>query len=172
MIAGENTYLPDGTRKITLGLNWETVYPKTDVVPGVLVLDDNDKLISQEDMVFFGNLSNPSDSVEYIIGDDKEQIDISLNKIPDIVQRLYIFAYVDPDLLTPQTFDDVKFIKLRVLDRSGQEFLDYTVDMPQKNFSALSLFEIYRYKGKWKVRALFDPYRNLQHVETNFGVNL
>ena len=88
-----------GLKNVVVGLGWDTNAYDTgsdfDLDAAAFCLTDSGKVASQNDFVFFGNLSHPSGAITHLgdnltgAGDgDDEQIKIDLSKVPAEITKI------------------------------------------------------------------------------------
>ena len=101
--------------KFTIGLGWDTNSSSTgsafDLDASIFLLNDQKKLISDENFVFYNNLVSPDGSVEHtgdnLTGDgdgDDEQIKIDLTKADAKVNEICIVAVSYTHLTLPTIY--------------------------------------------------------------------
>lgn len=165
-------------KDLLVGFGWKVMQgngPVTELVPSAIVCDENDKAISENHLVFFNQMQTPDGSVQYIEGDDEEQIDIDLNKIPANAHKIFFVVYTDPDIRRPGNFSSVKEAYIRVAGRDNVDIARYNLEKGGANdeFTAIIFGELYRYKGAWKFRALGQGFKDgLAGVAKSFGVKI
>lgn len=164
-------------KDIVAGFGWQTISsngPEVQLVASAIVCDSHDKAISPEHLIFFNQLQTPDGSVAYIEGDDEEQIEISLDTVPDKVAKIFFVVYTDPDIRKPKSFSSVRNAYIRIMGRDGEDIVRYNIDSNMGNdFTALIFGELYRYKGSWKFRALGQGFKDgLKGVADFFEVKI
>ena len=174
--AGENTGLGNLITDIVVGFGWDIIVsnsPDVELVPSVVLIGSDGRAVDPDAMVFFNQLATPDGSVQYVTNGDQEQVEVSLSIIPENVERLLFVVYVDPDVRRPGTFSSVRSCYIRIADQRDDEIARFTMTSPVRDASALIFGELYRYKGKWKFRALGDGYAaGMSAVATDFGLVL
>lgn len=165
-----------GLNKIMVGLGWEPVSagkgllsslfggaPKDfDCDASVIMLSNGDKLESNKDIVYFGNLTHPSRSVchmgDNLTGDgagDDEQVFIELKAIPSNIQKLVFVVNIYDCINRKQDFGMIKNAYIRVVDTAnGQELARYSLTDNYQGSTALEVGEVYRHDGEWKFNAV------------------
>ncbi|RZK61101.1 MAG: TerD family protein, partial [Pedobacter sp.] len=87
--------------KFTIGLGWDTNSSSTgaafDLDASIFILNDQKKLVSDENFVFYNNLTSPDGAVEHtgdnLTGDgdgDDEQVKVDLTKIDPRVSEICV----------------------------------------------------------------------------------
>lgn len=165
-------------KDLLVGFGWKVVQgngPKTELVPSAIVCDEHDKAISQEHLIFFNQMQTPEGSVQYIEGDDEEQIEIDLAKIPEKAHKIFFVVYTDPDIRRPGNFGAVRDAYIRVAGRDNADIARYNIEQGGVNneYTAIIFGELYRYKGAWKFRALGQGFKDgLAGVAKAFEVKI
>jgi len=167
---------------VTVSFAWDVVQaqgPTTEVVPCAIVCGQDGKAVTSEHVVFFNQKLSPDEAVAYdadgsLPGGDAEQIDVDVATIPSNVMTVAFVLYVNPDLRRPGTFDGVRDVVVRVLDRSGTEFIRYPVETRDLgSASAMLAAELYRRGDEWKFRAVGQGYADgIKDVARDFGFEL
>lgn len=113
--------------------------------------------------------------VEQAMGDDDEQVEVDLAGVPPEVERIVFVLYVNEGGGGRRTLGQLRKLVVRVLNLDGGTSLVSTNDLVPglQSETALSLIELYRYSGEWKLRVLGAGYSDgLRGVARDFGVTL
>lgn len=180
LVAGGNTSLTADNpllKNIIVGFGWKVNQgngPITELVPAAIMCDDKNEAVSDDDFIFFNQLQTVDGSVQYVEGDDVDQIEVDLSLIPEKVQKIIFVVFVDPDVRNPGSFGVVKNAYIRVNDRELNPIVQHDVQSDGNfDINAMIFGEIYRYKGSWKFRAISQGYSTgIAGVAKSFGVNL
>lgn len=187
LVRGANTSVSKAlpsVSNITIGFSWDVVHgngPATEIVACAIVCGQDGKAVTDEHVVFFNQLLDPDEGVLYdesgdLPGGDAEQVEVNVGGIPSNVARIAFVLYVNPDLRRPGTFDSMRNAAVRVLDRSGDEFIRYPIDTTDKELGATSAMlaaELYRRGDEWKFRAVGQGYvGGVRDVARDFGFSL
>jgi stress response protein SCP2 len=126
-----------------------------------MILLQNDKFVSNQDLIYFGNKSHISNSVKHmgdnITGDgegDDEVIYTDLSKIPSNINKLVCIINIYNCTSKNQHFGMIGNAYVRIYDDSTNKVLcqfDLTDDY--SNYTGIYVGEIYRYNGEWKFSA-------------------
>lgn len=177
--AGQSIALTDTHPNITdviVGFGWNVVTsnsPDPELVPMVLLLDDDGKVIDPDAVAFFNQLSAAGGAVRYVIGDDQEQVDIHLPGVPDTAANIVFLLFVNPDPRRPGTFRAVRNAYVQLADGDGGSIARASIPTGTADVNAVVAAELYRYNGAWKFRALGDGYTGgIQAVANDFGFTL
>ncbi|ONI40575.1 stress protein [Candidatus Epulonipiscium fishelsonii] len=164
----------EGLSKVLVGLGWDQAQAKKrglfgalksesqiDCDGSVIMLQEN-KLKSQDDIIYFGNLRHSSKSVIHNgdnltgAGDgDDEQIMLSLNDIPEIYNRIVFVINIYQAQQRKQHFGMIQNAFIRIVDaKNNTEMYRYNLTDDYTNMTAMIFGEIYRHDGEWKFNAI------------------
>jgi Uncharacterized proteins involved in stress response, homologs of TerZ and putative cAMP-binding protein CABP1 len=160
-----------GLSRVLVGLGWDEVKRKgglfapkpqpIDCDASALLLR-NGKLCYKEDLIYFGNLSHMSGTVQHLgdnltgAGDgDDEQIVIDLSQVPADYDRIVIVVNIYEAYKRQQHFGLIQNAFIRIVDgRNNKEILKYNLSEDYSGMTAMVFGEIYRYNGEWKFNAI------------------
>lgn len=152
--------------KFTIGLGWDTNSSTTgtafDLDASIFMLDDQKKLVSDQNLIFYNNLVSPDGSVEHtgdnLTGDgdgDDEQIKIDLTKIDPKVSEICVVVTIHDAEGRKQNFGQVRNSFVRIFDASSNEvILKYELEEDFSIETAVEFGRIYKREGKWKFEAV------------------
>jgi len=152
--------------KFTIGLGWDTNSSSTgsafDLDASVFILNDQKKLISDENFVFYNNLVSPDGAVEHtgdnLTGDgagDDEQVKIDLTKIDAKVSEICIVVTIHDAENRRQNFGQVRNSFIRIFDTTTNEVvLKYELEEDFSIETAVEFGRIYKREDKWKFEAV------------------
>jgi len=167
-----------GLSQIMIGLGWDPVEQKKggllggllgggkaqeiDCDASVLMLNENGKLVSNKNLIYFGNLRSESGSVwhtgDNLTGDgdgDDEQIVAVLNQIPSSIHKLLFVVNIYDCVKRRQDFGMIQNAFIRVVNKdNNQELLKYNLTENYAGKTALIVGEIYRHGSEWKFGAI------------------
>ncbi|HWW40630.1 MULTISPECIES: TerD family protein [Pedobacter] len=155
-----------GAPKFTIGLGWDTNSSTTgtafDLDASVFMLNDQKKLVSDENFVFYNNLISPDGAVEHtgdnLTGDgdgDDEQIKVDLTKVDSKVSEICIVVTIHEADQRRQNFGQVRNSFVRIFDPvTNEELLNYELDEDFSIETAVEFGRIYKREGKWKFEAV------------------
>lgn len=155
-----------GAPKFTIGLGWDTNSSTTgtafDLDASVFMLNDQKKLVSDENFVFYNNLTSPDGAVEHtgdnLTGDgdgDDEQIKVDLTKVDSKVSEICIVVTIHEADQRRQNFGQVRNSFVRIFDTvTNEELLNYELDEDFSIETAVEFGRIYKREGKWKFEAV------------------
>lgn len=164
--------------KIMVGLGWNPVSqsggkgvfgglfggsaPNIDCDSSVFMLDENNKVKSKSDIIYFGNLKSKCGSVKHM-GDnltgegegDDEQIMIDLSLIPNNIHKLVFVVNIYSCVKRKQHFGMIEnaFIRIANLE-NNKEMIRFNLTDEYAGKTALYVAEIYRHGNEWKFNAV------------------
>lgn len=174
---------PDLTA-VTVGLGWDvrtTTGTDFDLDASALLVDVNNKVISDKHFVFFNNLRSPEGAVEHtgdnLTGEgegDDEQIKVSLATVPSEVAKVVFPVSIYDAEGRQQSFGQVRNAYIRVVNQAnGSELARYDLSEDASTETAMVFGELYRNGAEWKFRAVGQGYASgLRGIAQDFGVNL
>jgi len=168
-----------GLSKILVGLGWDPVENRggggflgslfggggganIDCDASVIMLGEGDKLLSNNDVVYFGNLKSKDGSVQHS-GDnltghgdgDDEQVNIELSRVPANIQKLVFIVNIYDAVKRKQHFGLIRNAYIRVVNpASSQELIHYNLTDDYNGKTSLIVGEIYRHGTEWKFGAI------------------
>lgn len=161
-----------GLSTVVVGLGWDEVEqkrkgffgpkPKPIDCDAFAILLKNGKLVDNNDVVYFGNLTHYTQSVRHM-GDnltgagegDDEQIIIDLNSVPAEYDRIVIAVNIYQARERAQHFGMIQNAFIRLVDgRSNSEMCIYNLTENYSNQTAMLFGEVYRHNGEWKFNAV------------------
>ena len=166
-------------RSVLLGIRFEAGAEKVlldNLVTATILCDTANKALSDEHFVFFNQLSSPEESVsqrEAALGEDSEQVEVSLPDVPAEVERIVVVAYLnDPQR---RSLGQLRECHIRVLDADGNAELIRSENLAPTLTSetALALGELYRHQGGWKFRVIGEGYaKGIAGIAADYGITL
>ncbi|MBP3902484.1 MAG: TerD family protein [Blautia sp.] len=160
-----------GLSKIIVGLGWDEVQqkrgffaPKPQDIDcdAFALLLTNGRLMGNKDIVYYGNLTHSSGSVQHMgdnltgagAGDD-EQIVIDLNRVPMEYDRIVIAVNIYKAFDRHQHFGMIQNAFIRLVDaRNNGEMCIYNLTDNYSGMTAMLFGEVYRHNGEWKFNAI------------------
>ncbi len=160
-----------GLSKIIVGLGWDEVQqkrgffaPKPQDIDcdAFALLLTNGRLMGNKDIVYYGNLTHSSGSVQHMgdnltgagAGDD-EQIVIDLNRVPMEYDRIVIAVNIYKAFDRHQHFGMIQNAFIRLVDaRNNSEMCIYNLTDNYSGMTAMLFGEVYRHNGEWKFNAI------------------
>jgi stress response protein SCP2 len=169
-----------GLTKILVGLGWDPVEnaksgglfsslfggggggANIDCDASVIMLSESDKLKSNSDVIYFGNLKSKDGSVHHtgdnLTGEgdgDDEQINVDLSKIPSHIQKLVFIVNIYDAMKRKQHFGMIRNAFIRIVNpATRQELIHYNLTDDYDGKTSLLVGEIYRHGSDWKFGAV------------------
>lgn len=173
-----------GLKKVVVGLGWDVNQFDTgadfDLDAAAFLLTDAGKVSSQEDFVFYGNLSHPSGSVQHM-GDnltgegdgDDEQIKIDLSMVPANITRIAFTVTIYDAEKRRQNFGQVNNSFIRICnEETGEEMVRYDLGEDFSIETAAVFGELYKNGNEWKFNAIGSGYQGgLAALCANYGID-
>jgi stress response protein SCP2 len=161
--------------QIMVGLGWDPIsQPKKGFFSSSKVMDvdcdasvimlQNDHLINNKDLIYFGNKSSKCQSVIHS-GDnttgegdgDDESIKVDLKSIPKDYNKLVFVVNIYDCIKRKQDFGMIQNAYIRVTNvQTQEELVRYNLSENYSGLTALVTGEIYRHDGEWKFAAVGD----------------
>lgn len=162
---------------LVIGFGWDIMQPQgpqIDLVPSAIIANKENIALSDDHFIFFNQLSTPDDAVRYVVGNDKEQIELSLKLLGQTKAEKVVFVvYVDPDVRKPGNFGSVRNAYIRIADKDNTEIVRFDLDQKDNTVTAMIFGEIYKYNTEWKFRAIGQGYSTgLAGVAKDYKVGL
>ena len=175
-----------------VGLGWDTNRydggDDFDLDASAFLLGRNNKLMSDDDFIFYNNLESKTGAVihtgDNLVGSegedgDDEVIMIDFSKIPDYVEKIAICVTIHEAEARHQNFGQVDNAYIRIakmedeFDTKGNEVLRFDLTEDFSVETALVVAEIYRKNGEWKFNAVASGYQGgLEAIVRSFGGNV
>ena len=157
-----------GLKNVVVGLGWDTNAYDTgsdfDLDAAAFCLTDSGKVASQNDFVFFGNLSHPSGAITHLgdnltgAGDgDDEQIKIDLSKVPAEITKIAFTVTIYEAEARRQNFGQVGRAYVRLYkpgQAEGEGDYIYELNEDFSTSTSVEFCRFYRRNGEWKIQAL------------------
>jgi tellurium resistance protein TerD len=173
-----------GLANIFIGLGWDTRVTDGsdfDLDASLFMLQENGKVRSDGDFIFYNNLRSVDGSVEHT-GDnqtgagegDDEVIKVDLARIPAEITKLVIGVTIHEADAKRQNFGMVSSAFIRIVNQqSNNEIARYDLSEDASIETAMLFGEVYRHSGEWKFRALGQGFSGgLGAMARSYGVNL
>jgi tellurium resistance protein TerD len=161
-----------GLEAVFVGLGWDVNKSDSgsdfDLDTSVFILGSDEKLISDNHLVFYNNLKSPDPdhSVEHM-GDnltgagegDDEVVIINLKKVPEDVQKITFVVTIYDGEKRGQNFGQVSNAFVRLVDvKTKEEVLRYDLTEEYSIETAMIMGELYRKDGEWRMSAVGQGY--------------
>lgn len=138
-----------------------------DVDATIFCLTDAGVCRDDQDIVFYNNLTHVSGAIVHS-GDertgskdgDDEVIAIDLKNVPAHIQKIVGVITIDKAEARRQNFGDISNARCRLDNKkSGEKLFEYDLSEEFSIQTAAKIFEVYRYNGSWKFKAVADGYQ-------------
>lgn len=153
-----------GLKRVRIGLSWDVKEGVTaDLDASVLVLGSNEKMLTEESIVFYNQTELYSGAVKHSgderTGDtrgDDESIVIDLSKLPaDVKILMAVITIYGAGQGTPVTFGRVKNASVRLYDADKNEALyEYDLTEDASRATAVEMARLYIKDGAWRYTSL------------------
>ena len=182
---GQKISLDKGVKLALVGLGWDTnKYDGAadfDLDASAFLTDENGKVLSDSDFIFYSNLQHSSGCVTHtgdnLTGEgegDDEVIKVDLSLVPANISKIaFTVTIYDADSRN-QNFGQVSNAYIRIVDENtGTEVIRYDLGEDFSVETAIVVGELYRNSGEWKFNAIGSGFSGgLAALCRNFGVNV
>ena len=162
-----------GLKQIFIGLGWDINVTDTgadfDIDGSIFLLDNNEKLISDQHFIFYNNPKSPDPEQSIQLrGDnrtgagegDDEVIDASLKTIPPEVAKIALTVTIHEADKRQQNFGQVSNAFVRIVNcENDEEIIRYDLTEDFSVETALIMAELYRKDGEWRMNAVGAGYQ-------------
>lgn len=173
-----------GIKKILVGLGWDervTDGKDFDLDASAFLLNENGKIRSDADFIFYNQLTSACGSVVHQ-GDnrtgegdgDDEAIKIDLTAVPADVHKVAVTVTIHDAEKNGQNFGQVANAFIRVVnDETNNEVARYDLTEDYSIETAMIFGELYRHNGEWKFKAVGQGFAGgLAPMAREYGVNV
>jgi tellurium resistance protein TerD len=173
-----------GLSNIIIGLGWDTRSTDGadfDLDASVFMLNEQGRVRSDADFIFYNNLKSSDGSVEHtgdnLTGEgegDDEQVKVALNGVPPEVAKLAVTVTIHEAEGRRQNFGMVSNAFMRVVNGDNNtEIARYDLTEDASTETAMIFGEVYRHGSEWKFRAVGQGFAGgLGPLARNYGVNV
>ena len=183
MIRGANVALTREIPSLTgvvLGVTLTSAEPLVidNMVVATLLCDADSRVLSDEHVVFFNQLTAPDMSVQQLeraLGSDIEQVEVDLHAVPPEVSRILVVAYINEGIAARRTLGQLREARVRVLDAANDAELVRSEDLAPvlTTETGLVLAELYRHGRDWKFKVIGQGYANgIRGIAADHGIDL
>ncbi|MDR1109646.1 MAG: TerD family protein [Deltaproteobacteria bacterium] len=173
-----------GLQAIVVGLGWDaraTDGADFDLDASAFLLQENGKVKSGSDFIFYNKLKSDDGSVEHT-GDnltgagegDDESIKVNLAGVPASIQKIAITVTIHDAENRHQNFGMVSNAFMRVVNQADNvEISRFDLSEDMSTETAMIFGEIYRHSGEWKFKAIGQGFSGgLRALALNYGVDV
>jgi tellurium resistance protein TerD len=173
-----------GLTNILVGLGWDdrsTDGADFDLDASAIMLNDGDKVVSDQHFIFFNNLKSPDGSVEHtgdnLTGEgegDDEALKVNLAGVPPEVQKIVFPVSIYEAESRSQNFGQVRNAFIRIVnDSNATEIARYDLSEDASTETAMVFGEVYRNGAEWKFRAVGQGWTTgLAGIAKDYGVSV
>ena len=171
-------------KKISVGLGWDarsTEGVDFDLDASAFMLNENNKVSSDESFIFYGQIKSQCGWVEHM-GDNKtgsgdgddEVIEIDLTLVPENIKKISICVTIYDFESRKQNFGQVSNSYMRIVNMdSNTEIANFDLSEDYSTETGMIFGEIYRHNGEWKFKAIGQGYSGgLESLCNQYGVNV
>ncbi len=158
---------------ITAGFGWNIKDSRCDVDVSAFLLK-NEKVISDDWFVFYGQPSSPDGSVKYITrrSDDRKAFIVDFSRINPDVQKIVFVITIDEATEKGLNFGMLSDAYIRIICNNS-EVVSFCLSDYYDNITSMMMGEIYLYNGKWKFNAVGNGIaEDLAGLCRFYGVNI
>ncbi len=126
------------------------------------------------DVVYFNSMKHPSGNI-WLTGDnrtgagdgDDEQIIVKLDSLEEKIQKILFVVSIYQGKQKNQHFGMIENAFIRAIDAKDKEITKYNLsgDSTMNGMCSMIFAEAYRKDGRWKFRAIGEPYQTDNFVE-------
>jgi tellurium resistance protein TerD len=173
-----------GLSAVLVGLGWDvrtTTGEDFDLDASAILCDQNRKVGSDQDFVFFNNLTSSDGSVVHtgdnLTGEgegDDEAIRVDLAAVPGAVHTIVFPVSIYDAGARKQSFGQVRNAFIRVVNAADStEIARYDLSEDASTEAAMIFGELYRHDTEWKFRAVGQGYSSgLAGIAADYGVRI
>jgi len=170
--------------QVTVGLGWDPQEghgAEFDLDASAILLGSNGRALSDSDLVFYNNLTSPTNAVRHtgdnLTGDgdgDDETLIIELPGVPSAAQSIVFLVSIHDGSSRGQSFGVVDNAFIRVVNNADQrELARFDLTDGAHGHTALAFGELYRDGAEWKFRAIGDGYAGgFAEVLRKYGIDV
>lgn len=153
-------------KKLLVGLGWDVNAFDSgfsfDLDATVFMCGANGKCPTEEEFIFYGNLTHRSESVNHLgdnltgVGEgDDEQIQVDLTLVPSNIEKIVFAVTIYDAERRRQNFGQVSNAFIRIVDdETGIELVRYDLGEDFSIETAVVVGELYQHYGEWKFNAI------------------
>ncbi|WP_338924152.1 TerD family protein (plasmid) [Pseudomonas silesiensis] len=159
--------------EVSVAITWhvsDKKGPSVDVDLSALMLDENNRILTEQDFIYYGQHASPEGSVLYL-GDNQtgskegdegvsEAIKVTLNNVPERVKRILFVVTIDEAVKRRQTFEKAKNAVAQLFDKSNdQEIARWPLKDDYKEDSAMLMCDLHRNGNGWDYEPIGQGYQ-------------
>ena len=170
LIKGQHVILPDRIRKARVTI--ENEYKLDDVVADtyVFLLDSNERVISESDLVFYGNTASLNKSVKINNGVTSDIVDVSFSKVNQDITKIRFILSINMDDGRVRNFSMLRNTKIKI-QLENQAYVFNMADVGR--VTSVSAIEFYRIRDRWKINIQQAGFRDsIASLCGNYGIEV
>lgn len=174
-----------GLKSVMVGLGWDVNAFDSgvdfDLDAAAFMLGADGKCPTENEFVFYGNLTHKSDAVKHM-GDnltgegdgDDEQIRVDLSKIPANISKIAFTVTIYDAETRRQNFGQVSNAFIRIVDEAtGTELIRYDLGEDFSIETAVVVGEMYKHGNEWKFNAIGSGFQGgLAALCGHYGIDI
>ena len=174
-----------GLKSVMVGLGWDVNAFDSgvdfDLDAAAFMLGADGKCPTENEFVFYGNLTHKSDAVKHM-GDnltgegdgDDEQIRVDLSKIPANISKIAFTVTIYDAETRRQNFGQVSNAFIRIVDEAtGTELIRYDLGEDFSIETAVVVGEMYKHGNEWKFNAIGSGFQGgLAALCAHYGIDI
>lgn len=155
---------------IEIELTYSSMLIQMEIDPYVFMLDNNNLVVSDDRLVFFGNSKSGDGAVSYISAGGKNIVKLNLNSVASDIDKISVTYSIYGDNLNHNFSKVVN--PLIVIKSGGEKKACFNPEGLLLETTIVAL-EFYRYNDSWKLSAVGHGYRDgLKRLCESFGLNI
>jgi tellurium resistance protein TerD len=162
-----------GLTNVFIGLGWDVKVvdggSDFDLDASVFLVGSNEKLLSDQHFIFYNNLSSPDAAKSVVhMGDnltgagdgDDEVIKVNLPSVPADIEKIIIVVTIHEAQARGQNFGQVQNAFVRIVNaQTTEEVIRYDLVEDYSVETALTMAELYKKDGEWRLNAVGSGYQ-------------
>jgi len=154
---GQKTTLPtEALNGVNACFGWNVTDTRCDVDVSAFLLGADGKVIGDSWFVFYGQTLSPDQSTKFIADSsaDREMIQIDFKRLNPQVKKIVFVLTINDALTNRLHFGMLKDAYVRIMDKSGKEFVSFMMTEYYNNVISMMIGELYQHNGAWKFNAI------------------
>jgi len=158
-------------KKLKVALSWSpnfSIGAEYDIDVSAFILNQNEKLISENHFVFYNNLESPNKSVVHTgdertgrTEDDDEVINVDLSKIDSSASEIIFLVTIHEAEIRNQNFGQIRDSKIAISNiETGESLLSYILEEDCSIETSMVFGRLYKSNNEWKFHAVGTGSRN------------
>ena len=167
LVAGANTIIP--TSRISIEIQIFGI-DSSELDFSAYSLATNAKVCSDDDMIFYGQLHNKSQTIKLTQTSSSVCFQINLPEVSPQINKISICATLANE---QQDFSSVNYLNINIKIKNSNIIATSKITGQNRSEVALIIGEFYRYQQSWKFRLISQGFNGgLKSLAEHFGVNI